>query len=98
MDSVVEARVRTFLQTRLHYTPHDCGAIIFNMRHAARVAGYDLDERFGQAGLAAGPDARVASGIVNHALDKGGDTVSEDVMKQTIDRWLQTSAPMGTHG
>ena len=98
MNAIVEARVRTFLQTRLYYDPYDCGAIVFNMRQAARVSGHDLDPRFARAGLGAGPDARIASGIVNHAMGGGGDTTSEDVMKNTIDRWLQTSSPMGMHG
>lgn len=96
MNSLVQDRVRQYLQTRLQYDPFSCGAILFNMRHAAQVAGFELDHRFAHAGLSAGPDARVASGIVDRALGGGGGgVVSDPIMKSTLDRWVQTTPGMG---
>lgn len=96
MNSIVEERVKGYLRTRLHYDPYACGAILFNMRQAARVAGFGVDERFSRAGLSAGPEARVASGIVGQALGGGkGDAVSAHVMGQVLARWLRTTPSMG---
>ena len=96
MNSLVQARVREYLQTRLKCDPFNCGAILFNMRHAARVAGFELDPRFAHAGLSAGPDARVASGIVDRALGGGGGgVVSDHIMRSTLDRWVETTPGMG---
>ena len=92
MDSTVEERVVLYLQDRFHYKPDQCGAILPRVRGLARVAGYVLDARFGTAGLAAGPDARVAAGIVNRALGGGGGSVvSDSMMKSTLDSWLRTT-------
>jgi len=92
MDSVVEERIVSFLQDKFHYRPEQCGAIVPRMRGLARVAGFGLDARFGTAGLAAGPDARVAAGVANRALGgSSGGVVSDDIMKSTLDRWLRTA-------
>ena len=97
MDSLVEARVRTFLTTRLHRADTECGAVMFNIRKLARVAGYTTDRRFAQAGLATGPDARVASAIVDAATGGGGgNSVSHYEMNQQIDEWVRKTPPMGT--
>ena len=95
MNSIVEAKVENYLRTRLHYDPYNCGAIIYCMRNLARVAGHELDERFAGAGLGAGPEARVASGIVDLATLGGGCETSQYAIRQEIGRWLRTTAPMG---
>ena len=96
MNSIVEEKVKGYLRSRLQYDPHDCGAILARMRRAARVAGYALDGRFATAGLGAGPDARVASGLVGRALGGGGgDVVSHYILKRTVDGWVRTSPGMG---
>ena len=95
MNSLVHARVKQYLQHRLRCEPHACGAVLFNMQKVARVAGYDLDQRFARAGLGAGPEAEVASGIVDRALGGGGNAVTEHVLKQTLDRWTRTTSGMG---
>jgi hypothetical protein len=96
MNSIVEEKVKGYLRNRLQYDPYKCGAVLFNMRKVARVAGHDLDYRFARAGLAAGPDANVASTIVQRAIGaSGGTAVGEHVMKQTVDRWTRTTRSMG---
>ncbi len=96
MNSIVEEKVKGYLRTRLQRSPTECGAILFRMRKAAQVAGFGLNAYFGQAGLAAGPEARVAAGIVNHALGGGGGgVVSEGIMRDTLDRWVRTTPGMG---
>jgi len=95
MDSVVEAKVKVFLQNWLHYKPHDCGTIVECIRSLARVAGYDLDEEFGDAGLAAGPEAEVASGIVARALGSGGAAVTDHQIRNEINGWLRRNPSMG---
>ena len=96
MNSLVEERVKGFLRNQLRCEPYDCGAILFNMRTAARVAGYGLDRKFGFAGLSAGPEANVASFVVDRALGGGsGSAVDQYVLKQTLDRWVRTTQQMG---
>ena len=96
MNSLVEERVKGFLQNKLRCNPYDCGAILFKIRTAARVAGHDLDRNFGFAGLSAGPDANVGSYIVDRALGGGaGSAVDEYVLKQTLERWVRTTPQMG---
>ncbi len=96
MNSLVEERVKGYLTKRLMYGAYDCGAIVFNMRTAARTAGHGLDRKFGSAGLSAGPDANVASFVVDRALGGGaGSAVDEYVLKQTLDRWIRTTPHMG---
>ena len=97
MNSLVEARVKHYLRDCLNYDPYQCGAIMFSMRHSARVAGHALDHRFAGAGLSAGPDARVASCIVDRAAcgGSGGDPVGMHDQTLTLDRWIRTAPPMG---
>lgn len=96
MDSIVEARVRTYIVNRWHFNPYDTRAILSRMCTLARVAGYELDRRFARAGLAAGPEAAVAASIVDHALGGGGGAATSDyAAKNTVSRWIRTSRPMG---
>jgi hypothetical protein len=96
MNSIVEEKVKLFLVNRLKRPVTECGAILFNMRSLAKTAGFGLNAYFGQAGLAAGPDARVAAGVVNRALGGGGgDVVAEGMMNRVLDRWVLTTPGMG---
>lgn len=95
MHAPVDARVERFLTNRLQFKWSDTGTIIERMRSLARVGGFDLDSHFASAGLAAGPEARVAAGIVNYALGGGGSAVSEYEMKQWASRWVRTLRPKG---
>lgn len=96
MDSLVIARVKTFLAKVLRRKQDEFGAILFNMRAAAQSCGHDLDGDFGGKGLAVGPDARVASSIVDRALGRGGgDPVTDSIMNKTIDKWVRVTGPMG---
>lgn len=96
MNSLVEAEVRTFLRNRLFRDAYECGAIMFNIRNCAQVAGHDTDRRFAQAGLSTGPDSRVASAIVDAATGGGGgNSVSHYEMTAQIDRWVLKTPPMG---
>ncbi len=96
MNSIVEEKVKGYLQTRLHRASTECGTILFNMRKLAHSAGHDLGYGFGRAGLSVGPDARVAAGIVMHALGGGGsDAVSKYLTMATLDRWVRTSPGRG---
>ena len=98
MDSLVMARVKTFLLNVLRRNRDELGAILFNMRSAARSCGHSLDGNFGGKGLSVGPDARVASGIVDRALGRGGgDPVTVSIMNKTIDKWVRVTGPKG-HG
>lgn len=95
MDAIVEARVRDYLRSKWHYSPYQCGAIVYCLRNLARMAGYDLDDRFASAGLGAGPEARIATGIVDLALGGGGCETSAYAIRQQIDQWLRTTSPHG---
>ena len=96
MDSVVTARVKTYLTTRLHRDAYECGTILRVMRSLAQVGGFDVDGRFARAGLAAGPDARIAAGIVNRAVcGSSGSATSEYAMKTVLDRWVERNTPTG---
>lgn len=96
MQSPTEARIERYLTDRLKFRWSDAGTIMERMRTLARVAGFDLDDRFATAGLAAGPEARVAAGVVNYALGGGGGSaVSEFAMKQWASRCLRTMRPRG---
>jgi hypothetical protein len=89
MNSLVEAKVKDYLIQRLRYAPHACGRVVEHMRSLARVAGYDLDERFRHASLGAGPEARVASGIVDLALGGGGCETSEYAIRTHLNDWIR---------
>ena len=96
MDSLVTARVKTYLMTRLHRDASECGAILRVMRSVAQAGGYDVDRRFARAGLAAGPDARIAAGIVNRALSgSSGSATSEYAIKTVLDRWVTQNPSAG---
>lgn len=98
MNSIVEAKVRGYLQDRLRYDPYECGAIVKNMRSLARTAGHDLDERFARSGLGSGPEGRVAAGIVELALGGGGSETSGYTIRKEIARWLRTTPQTGALG
>ncbi len=89
MDSIVEAQIRNYLVTEMRYPLYDTGTILDHMRSLARMSGHELDERFAQAGLGAGPEARIASRLVDYAMVGGGgtETPESDIRKQVND-WL----------
>lgn len=96
MDSILEKKVKDYLVNRLKYQKTDCGAIVFNMRKVATACGAGFTEKFGEAGLGAGPEARIASEIVDRAtLGGGGSASSEAHMRSVIDRWIRNTPPMG---
>jgi len=96
MDSLIEARVKRYLRNVLHRDAYECGAIFFNIRQLARHGGYAVDERFARSGLAAGPEARIAASIVDHALGGGGGSASSRYQIRTqINRWVERTPPMG---
>lgn len=88
MNSLVEARIGDYLINRLHCNYYDCGTILECMRSLARVSGFTLDEPYRFAGLGAGPEARIASGIVDLALMGGGAETSEYAIRSQIRDWL----------
>ena len=89
MDAVVEARIRNYLVSEMHYPFYDTGTILDHMRSLARMAGHELDERFAQAGLGAGPEARIASRLVDYALVGGGGTETpEPAIRIQVKDWL----------
>lgn len=98
MNSIDEAKVRKYLQYDMKYGPYDVGAILGNMTSLARTAGHEIDERYGNAGLGAGPENRVSSGIVNLALGGGGCETSEYAIRTQIQRWLLTTSKKGLLG
>lgn len=90
MNSIVEANVRSYLVNELRYRLYDTGTILDQMRSLASMAGHDLDERFAYAGLGAGPEARIASRLVDYALVGGGGTETpETAIRKQIDEWLR---------
>ena len=96
MNSIAEAKLRNFLRDHLHYDPYECGTIIYNIRSLARMAGHDIDPRFAHAGLGAGPEARVAAGVVELSMVGGGGCeTSMYTIRQEIDRWLRNTPPKG---
>ena len=95
MNSIVEAKIRDFLLYDLHCRAYDCGTIIECITSLARAAGYDLDESFAHASLGAGPEARVASAIVDRALGGGGCESSDYAINAEISRWLRSHPQKG---
>jgi len=95
MNSIVEAKIRDFLQYDLHCRWDDCGTIIEHLTELARMAGHDLDENFARAGLGAGPEARVASAIVDRALGGGGCETPEYAIRTEIGRWVRSRPRKG---
>lgn len=88
-------RVKHFLVDHFHYNPNDCGSILEMVRRHARVTGFDVDDRFGAAGLSSGPESRAASRLVGLALGIRGNETSEDSLKKELDYWLQHSWQLG---
>ena len=95
MNSIDEAKVRGYLQYDLHYDPYQTGTVLYNMTSLARAAGHEIDHRFAIAGLGAGPECRVASGITNLALGGGGCETSMYAIRKEITRWLETTSAKG---
>lgn len=95
MDSVVEAKVKDFLRLWFYMDPHDCGTLVDKMWSLARMGGHDLDARFARAGLGAGPEARVAAGIVDRALGGGGCETSDYTIRAHIEEWLRKNPSLG---
>ena len=95
MDSLVEAKVKDFLWNWLHYNPYDLGTIVECMRHQARVAGTDLEEDFRFAGLGAGPEGRIAAGIVDRALLGGGCETSDYAIRMQLEEWVRKNPRKG---
>ena len=95
MNSIDEFKVRKYLQYDLLYDPYQVGTIVYNLVELARVAGHELDHRFAGAGLGAGPECRVASGIVNLALGGGGCETSMYAIRKEIEYWLIKTPPKG---
>ncbi len=92
MNSIVEARLKDYLKNQLKYRVTEVGTIIGHMTTLARMSGHELDERFAEAGLGAGPEARVAAGILSLALGMGAET-PESTIRQEIRNWLRTNPP-----
>lgn len=97
MNSIVEAKVNDLLTNNFHYHSHDCGTIIERIRSLALAAGHDLDDRFAHAGLGAGPEARIASVIVDRAMLGGGCEAPDYAIRQEVDRWIRTQRRKGRH-
>lgn len=96
MDSIVEAKVKLYLRQHYHMDPYNIGAIMFNVRQLARMAGHTLDGKFANAGLGAGPEARIAAAIVDRAMvGGGGAATAENDIRLATDKWVRTTKPMG---
>lgn len=95
MNSVVEAKIKDFLILNLKYKANQVGPILDKIDAVAAMSGYDVDERFAAAGLGAGPEARIASRIVDVSLLGGGSETPEYAMKKEIDDWIKRSKPKG---
>ena len=95
MNSIVQQELRMYLRNRLHYDPYDCGTIIEKMNYLARMAGHELDFEFRHAGLGAGPEARVAAGVIDLALGGGGCETTEYTIRQHLDKWVRENPTMG---
>ncbi|GMV95716.1 MAG: hypothetical protein HRF43_07330 [Phycisphaerae bacterium] len=95
MNSLVDGKIKDLLRNWLHYKDTDCGTVLEQINALARVAGHDLDERFANAGLGAGPEARVASRIVGRALLEQGDETPDYEIRTTLDMWLRRNRNKG---
>jgi hypothetical protein len=95
MNSIDEAKVRTYLEYGLRYDPYQTGTVLYNMTSLARAAGHEIDRRFANAGLGAGPECRVASGIASLALGGSGCGASIYAIRKEIARWLETTSAKG---
>jgi len=95
MDSLVEAKVGDYLRNGLHINPFDVGTVLECMRSLACAGGNDLDESFRYAGLGAGPEARIASGIVDLALLGGGCETSDYAIRMQVRDWTRRHTRKG---
>jgi len=93
MEPLAEEYVRMFLRTQFHLDLSQVNVVLTRMASAARVGGYDLDDRFATAGLGAGPEARVAAAIVGRSLVGvgGGDAIDKAEIRDTLARWLRAA-------
>ena len=89
MNAITEAKVKDYLISHWHYNPYDCGTILECMTSLARTGGGELADEFAFAGLGAGPEARVASSIVDRALLGGGCQTSEYEIRAQINEWVR---------
>jgi len=94
MNCVVDSKISAWLNHAMHVEPHHMNTVLHCMRKQAQMAGYWLDERFARAGLGAGPEARVASRIVNYALFGGGTETAEYFVRKEIGDWIRNNAPI----
>jgi len=95
MNSLVEGKLDMYLRHWLHVDYYDCGVIISKIRFLAEMAGHDLDDRFRHAGMGAGPEARVAAGIVDRACLGGGCETSDYTIRQHLDQWVRSAKQIG---
>ena len=95
MNAIVEGEVASFLVNTMHLRHYDVGTVIECMREVAGAAGYDLDDRFAEAGLGGGPEARVASRIVHFGLGLGGTETPEDSIRAQIQAWIRSRPQKG---
>jgi hypothetical protein len=94
MNSIVEAKVKSFLQHWYHYTPLQSGTITYYIRDLARISGHDLDERFASAGLGAGPERSVAASLVDKAIGGGGCSTADYEIRAHCEKWLRETPPI----
>ena len=97
MNATVAARVKTFLGQGLKYDPSQCNAIMGKITSLARLAGYDLDYRFAQAGLGAGPEARLASRLITYSVvgSRGTETTEYEI-RRAVENWLRQKPASAT--
>lgn len=95
MNSIVETKVRDYLGKQMHYGPLQAGTIVYVIRQLARAVGHEVDERFSQAGLSVGPEARVGAAIVDRALGGGGCETSMYTIQVHTETWLRTTSLKG---
>ncbi len=88
MNAIVEAKVGDYLRNWFRVDAYDVGTVLECMRGQAQAGGNDLDEPFRFAGLGAGPEARVASGIVDRALLGGGCETSDYAIRMQLRDWI----------
>jgi hypothetical protein len=95
MDAIIEAKVMDYLWNNHYCKYYDTGTVLEAMRSLARMSGRDLNESFRFAGMGAGPEARIASGIVDLALGGGGCDTSEYAIRMHIRDWLHRQPRKG---
>ncbi len=95
MNSILEAKVKSYLISHWHYNPYDCGTIVEQMNALAIAGGNALDDPFAFVGLAAGCEARIASAIVDRALLGGGAGTSEYEIRAQVNEWLRRNRRKG---